>query len=96
MPIASVNKSSQVHKSLRELINKLKSSNSYTIDFDHYGVTIEQVATFSAIIQAVVMPLVIMNSIILAFLVIKWFVHKRMEILSRASSINEALEPSKI
>ena len=88
LPIASVNKSSQVHKSLRDLINKLKSNNSYTIDFDHYGVTVEQVATISAIIQAVVTPLVIINSIILAFLVIKWVVHKRMEILSRTSSIN--------
>ena len=88
LPIACVNKSSKVHKSLRELIDKLNVNESYTIDFSAYGLTLDQVATYSAIAQSIITPIVIINSIILAFLVAKWILHRRHEILSRASSMH--------
>ena len=92
LPIANVNKSSNVHKSLRELINKIKVNDSYTIDFDYYGLKLDEVVTYSAILQSIVTPVVIINSLILGFLLTKWIIHNRATLLSRASSINNKFQ----
>ena len=45
IPIANVNHSSNIYGSLRELINKINTNDSYTIDFQGYGLTLEQATT---------------------------------------------------
>ena len=75
-----------MHKSLRELIDNIKVSESCTIDFKAYGLL--QVAIYSAIAQSIITPMVIINSVILALLVTKWILHRKHEFLSRALSLN--------
>ena len=67
LPIASVNKSSKVHKSWRELIDKIKVNESLTIDFNAYGLTIDKVATYSAIAKSIITPIVTINCYISIF-----------------------------
>jgi len=77
LPIITVNRSSEVHKSLRELINQLRTNDSFTIDFDYYGLTLDQVSTYSVIAQSALTLIVIINSIVLGYLVSKWMSNKK-------------------
>ena len=71
--VATINKSSVVHSSLRELINKLpKPNSSLTIDFDYYELTTDQLHTYTIFSQSFLTVIVIINSIILGFLCFKW------------------------
>ena len=71
LPIIDVDKRSEMHSSLRELINKVTSGDSFTFDFDYYGLQLEQIATYSIYAQSALTIVVIINPLLLAFLLIK-------------------------
>ena len=53
LPIISVNKTSKVHKSLRELLAKLpKEDDPFTIDFNYYGLSLEEIQSYSIYAQS--------------------------------------------
>lgn len=89
LPIIDVNKSSNVHSSLRELINTLpKEDDEFTIDFDYYNLTLEKIQTYSIYAQSIVATIVVINSLLIGFLFIKWIYNKRQNrIFSRHSSM---------
>ena len=73
LPIAQINKSSEVHDSLKELINKLPRKNQpYTFDFDYYNLSTEQLHTYTIVFQTVIAIMVIINSILLGIVCWKW------------------------
>ena len=79
LPIINVDKSSEMHSSLRELVNKVTSGDSYTIDFDYHGLQLDQIASYSIYAQSVITVVVIINSLLLAFLCIKWLYRKKIK-----------------
>ena len=92
IPIAQLNTSSNVHESLRKLISKINTNDSYTIDFKEYGYSLEQVTTYSVFAQFFIIPLVIINSFIIALYIIRHIMNKKEDIqlsLSRMSSFND-------
>ena len=78
LPVINVDKNSEMHSSLRELVNKVTSGDSYTIDFDHHGLQIDQVTSYSIYAQSIITIVVVINSLMLAFLVIKWIYRKKI------------------
>ena len=69
LPIANIDETSDVHDSLKEMINRLpKKNQSYTFDFDYYELSMEQLHTFTICSQSVLTIVVIINSILLGFL----------------------------
>ena len=87
LPIISVNKTSKIHKSLRELLAKLpKEDDSFTIDFDYYGLSLEEIQSYSIYAQSCLSIIVLINSLIIGFLIIKkLYNRKRINNLSRSS-----------
>lgn len=90
LPIINVNKSSKIHSSLRELINTLpKESDAFTIDFDYYDLTLEKIQTYSIYAQSILAIIVVINSILIGFLLIKWIYNRRQNhVFSRSSLTN--------
>ena len=79
-----------MHSNLRELVNKVTSGDSYTIDFDYHGLQLEQIATYSIYAQSIITIVVIINSLLLAFLLIKWIYRKKkMNNLSHDSPLQD-------
>ena len=73
LPIAELNRSSKIHTSLRELVNKLpKETDPYTIDFDYYNLTMEQLHTYSIISQSTLTVIVLVNSVILGVIIYRY------------------------
>ena len=71
--VAQINRSSKVHSSLRELLNQLpKPKTPYTIDFDYYELSTEQLHTYAVFSQGFLTFMVIINSILIAFLCFNW------------------------
>jgi hypothetical protein len=78
LPIISVNRTSKLHSSLRELIAKLpKETDSFTIDFDQYDLTLEKIQTVSIFVQSFLTIIVVINSVLIGFLFAKWFYNKK-------------------
>ena len=72
LPIASINDTSDVHNSIKELIDKLpKKGEAYTFDFDYYNLTLEEVQTYTVLSSMVISIIVIINSLLLGFLFFK-------------------------
>lgn len=66
-----MNGSGPVHKSLQELLKALPSkTDRYTIDFDYYGMTLEQVQSYSLYSQTILIVFVSINSICIGILII--------------------------
>ena len=69
LPIAFINKDSEIHTSLKELINKLpKKNQSYTFDFEYYDLSLEEVQTYTILSQSCITILVIINSVLIGFM----------------------------
>ena len=65
---------------------------SYTIDFREYGFSLKQVTTYSIFAQFFIIPLVIINSFIIALYIIRQIMKRKEDIqlsLSRMSSFND-------
>lgn len=84
LPLITVDKSSEMHSSLRQLINKVTSGDSFTLDFDYHGLQLEQIATYSIFAQSALTIIVVINSLLIAFLLIKWIYHRK-----RANSVSQ-------
>ena len=77
LPIISVNKTSKVHKSLKELLAKLpKEDDPFTIDFDYYGLTLEKMQSYSIYAQSITTIIVVLNSFLIGYLLIKNYITK--------------------
>ena len=87
LPIINVNKTSKIHKSLRELLAKLpKEDDSFTINFDKYGLSLEAIQSYSIYAQSCLSIIVIINSLIIGFFIIrKLYTRKRSNNLPRSS-----------
>merc|ERR1712030_4831 len=69
LPIANIETTSDVHESLKTMIDKLpKADEAYTFDFDYYELSMEQLHTYTIFSQSVVTIIVIVNSILLGVL----------------------------
>ena len=72
LPIISIDDKSKVHNSLKELLAQLpKKSDSLTIDFDSYELSLETVQTYSILAQSLLTLLVILNSVFICFLLFR-------------------------
>ena len=72
LPVIELNDTSDMHTSLRKLIDELpKKGDKYTIDFDYYGLTSEQVQTYQVYSNTVIIIIVIINSMFIGFLMLK-------------------------
>ena len=78
LPVINVDKNSELHSSLRELVNKITTGDSYTIDFDYHGLQLDQIASYSIYAQSIITIVVVINSLILAFLLVKWIYRKKI------------------
>ena len=77
LPTIALNKTSVVHESLRDLINKLPNKNDpMTIDFQNYGISLEEAQSYSIYMHTGITTMVIINSILIGFLLLKWFHNK--------------------
>ena len=77
LPIINLNRSSSVHKNLKELIKKVTPENgSYTIDFDYYDLTLDQVQSYSIYSQTVLIIFVVINSVVIGFILFKMYRNK--------------------
>ena len=87
LPIISVNKTSKIHKSLRELLAKLpKEDDSFTINFDKYGFSLEEIQSYSIYAQSCLSIIVLINSLIIGFFIVrKLYTRKRINNLPRSS-----------
>ena len=91
--VATINKSSDVHTSLRELINKLPKPNStFTIDFDYYELTRDQLHTYTIFSQSFLTVIVIINSMILGFLCFKWKQSDKSNIILATDRLGRATD----
>ena len=73
LPIPKVNESNAMHDSLREILKKLPGKNdSYTIDFDYYQLSNNQLHTYTLLSGTFISLIVILNSVGLIFLLCKW------------------------
>ena len=73
LPIANIDKSSNIHSSLREIIDKIpKRNESFTIDFDHYDLTIDQIQTYTIFSQTALTLIVCINSLAIGYILFKW------------------------
>lgn len=80
LPIIDVNRTSKVHTSLRELLNRLpKDSDPFTIDFNYYDLTLERIQTYSIYAQTILTVIVVINSLIVGFLLIKWIYTRKQK-----------------
>ena len=88
LPIISVNKTSKIHKSLRELLAKLpKEDDSFTINFEKYGFTLEEIQSYSIYAQSCLSIIVLINSLLIGFFIIKkLYTWKRIRNVPRSSS----------
>ena len=97
LPIVNLNSTSEIHTSLYELIDKLpKENDPFTIDFDYYNLTLEQIQSYSIYAQSILTIIVVINSLIIGFLFIKWIYKKKPYIANftrnfRNSSIRDKL-----
>ena len=88
LPMINVNETSVVHQSLKELINKLpKEIDNFTIDFESYGMTLEQIQTYTIISQSATAIMVIINSILIAFLFFRLIYGKKDRIKDFAGKL---------
>ena len=72
MPTFSINHSEVVHSSLRNLINSIPTEKEdFTIDFKHYGLSLDQVQSISVYSQTIITIVVVINSILIGFLILK-------------------------
>ncbi len=75
LPILKLNVTSKTHSSLQKLINELpKKDDKYTIDFDYYGLTSQQVQTYQVYSNSIIIIIVIINSVLIAFLMLKGYI----------------------
>jgi hypothetical protein len=88
LPVVNINTTSKVHDSLRDLIRKISTDDPFTIDFDSHGLTLEQISTYSIYAQTVVTIIVVINSLVIGFLCLKWiFKRRRINKLSHDLSL---------
>ena len=81
LPTIELNKTSKIHTSLRELLDKLpKPKDKYTIDFDYYGLTLQEIQTYTIYYQTTLTVIVIINSILIGFLFVKWILRNRTQL----------------
>ena len=67
LPLVKLNDSGPIHDSLKRLLKTLPSEkDKYTIDFDYYGMTLEQVQSYSIYSQTILTVFVTLNSITIA------------------------------
>lgn len=76
LPIINVNRTSKVHESLRALIRDIPVNDSFTIDFAYHGLQLDEVTTYSLFGQSALSLIVILNSIFIVFLFVKWWTHR--------------------
>ena len=97
LPIIDVNRTSKVHTSLRELITKLpKENDPFTIDFDYYELTLEKIQTYSIYAQSVLTIIVVINSLIIGFLFIKWiYTNKGKNIKHKFEGLRDSMRSKK-
>ena len=90
LPIISVNKTSKVHKSLRELLAKLpKEDDPFTIDFNYYGLSLEEIQSYSIYAQSCLTIIVVINSLIIGFLLIKKLYNQKRIIIHLVAPMRE-------
>ena len=95
MPIINLNQSNEVHDSLRELINKLpKENDPLTIDFDYYGLSTDQVQTYTIYSQSILTIVVTINSILIGFLFIKWLISRSNKLSSFSRTVRDSFRDS--
>lgn len=46
-------------------------NDSFTIDFDYYGLTLENIQSYSIIAQSLITIIVVINSLLIGFILIK-------------------------
>ncbi len=74
LPIINLNKTSKLHTSLKNLIEELPKENEpYTVDFDYYGITNGQIQSYQIYANSILIVIVIINSLIIGFLFVKWY-----------------------
>ena len=79
LPILDINASSDVHLSLRSLIDAIPDEpDSYTIDFDYYGLTLEEIQSYTIYSQTFLTVVVALHSVIIGFLCLKWIYRKKL------------------
>ena len=72
LPIISIDDKSKLHNSLKELLAQLpKKSDSLTIDFDSYELSLETVQSYSILAQSMLTLLVILNTVFICFLLFR-------------------------
>ena len=81
IPVVKLNATSKVHDSLRDLIEKLpETDEAYTIDFDYYGLSSNEIQSYSIYAQTLLSIIVCINSILIIVILIKWIYRKKPEI----------------
>ena len=72
LPIASIDKNSDTHESLKKLISELPGEDEpWTIDFESYDIDYKQLHTYTIFSQSVLTTIVIINSILIGIILFK-------------------------
>ena len=69
LPTIDVNTSNPLHKSIKTLINELPEGDSLTIDFKALDLTLEEVQSWSILVQSIMICIIIVHSVGIALLI---------------------------
>ena len=90
MPLANLNDSGPIHNSLRELLKTLPSeTDKYTIDFKYYGMSLEQVQSYSIYSLTILSVFVGLNSITIGAIIAIGIWRRKRKLLSNPGTINQ-------
>ena len=71
LPIISINKTDKLSKSLKELLDKLPNEDdSFTIDFNDYGLSVEKVQSYTIYAQSIMTVIIVLNSLLIGYLLL--------------------------